>query len=1306
MSGTKCNYQLRDAPSREEDRAQQPIFSFLRLTPVLYRALAVLSLAASTTGLAALGTTEEDAYEDVTGETTWTHELPVEGLEEGTYNVLVRATDNAGNQSFSRATDIRIDPASDVPQLSVSIPEPGAVVGDRLLVLGTAVDDDAVASVFVGVNDDPPLPAEGAEYWSRQIDLSELEDGPHELVLSAVDENGTASPEQRIPFILDTGGPAVSLAEPAAGSTLGGRVRVSGTVRDPNGLVEIRFRAETGAPDGEAGSPQAADPQATDAEDDAPEAEAARRVLVEDAQRVRRRRPERDFSFRLDTRDIADGPIVVWVEATDVNGNTSSTPALYFVDNDSPGLSVDQLNNEGEADFGEGVPGELILSGRVLDTSGIASFTYQVRGEDPVEIPLEPGEADWLVRIDLTEQGNNARVDLRLTDLAGNTSEQRISVPIDEPADTPVIELSETADPLLLAGTVGDDDGVELLELQIDGQDGWTPVEHDGVFALDLRDRLTDTVPAGPLELQLRATDVNGRMSEVLEFERTVPADPSWIGLPQLLLTGPEDAADTGILPPRFTLPDGWRAEVAGEVVDGERPDPDRELRYRIDGGDWQRERPTDGAWLISLPRNQDPGTYRLGLELIVPGDEPRVLDRLASGYEVLAEGAALPAGGSELLIDDARLTTEGASAALRLSGARPLVAGVADRDLTEARLEPGVPGLEAAIQDGQAVVSASSTLEASEQVLVVTDGDGTEYRSASFSVLADRVQPVIGEVTPEAAAIRATLGLLAVPVSDETTGLVVEGALNGGDFVALSAETTEEGATSWQLALDAAPADGPVFIELRATDRAGNVASRVHALRRDTTPPEVALLSPGPGVSVNGRVTLALALSDPGGIAAVEWIAGDGSGPVELEPASLIRVPVILPELDPEAPEQLTLLVRDRAGNQNRFTVPLEIDAAADEPTVTIQLPEENAVVREPFAVSGTVIDDDGVAEIFYRVGEGPQQSAGEGTSFAFELNPEELGDNEQQIAVWARDPGGVESEPVLRTVRVSRAAPEGRVESPSIDSEVRGLTRVQGVAEDANGIGLVEVSIDNGVSFATALPDPELGWERWSYELDTAVLADGLHALQVRVQDSYETPHVFSHLVTVDNTAPELVLDEPVERHIAGETLPINGRALDGGEAAELEYRIQTAAGAGAWQPLELLPGGVIRREIEVPAAPEGAGDAASFNLRLRAADPAGNVSELSRTIRRATRVTDPPALRLVAPVDGVSAVRGVLVAGVVPALGSYDTVVVSAGDQFRNELEPDDSGYFWLELSPEDLGAGEIGRASCRERVSFTV
>ncbi|MEX2442213.1 MAG: Ig-like domain-containing protein [Alkalispirochaeta sp.] len=1236
----------------------------------------------------ALGTTEESDYTEVDGGETWTHEIDVGELEEGTHNVLVRATDNAGNQSLSSPTDIVVDSASDIPFVSISTPERAQVVGRQLMVLGTADDDDEVSRVEVQLNDTAPRTADGTDYWSMAFDLATVEDGTHVIRATAVDDGGTESEVAVRPFVLDTSGPAITVQEPAQSSTVGGRVSLAGTVADANGLVGIEIRVEQGSTEGGT-------------------ADDERAVLFADENTIRRRRPEDDFSFRVDTGDMPDGPIVVWLSAEDVYGNTTDQPHLLFVDNQPPSLRIDQLDDTGEFPPDTIFPGDFVLTGRVGDTSGIDEFSYQIRGEEPQSIELAPGDPFWALPLAPEDAGDNVRIDFAVRDNAGNVTTQRVDVPLDQDADLPVVDLLPTQSPLFIAGSAEDDDGIAAVEYRHADDDEWQRIDTFGSFTIRLPER-DGIVPAGQTEVLVRAVDRNGMTGPTVEVVRLVPPSEPRLSLPTIEIAVDEETVTHDLHHGRVLIGD-QSATIRGLVDLGSRPGEIRQIRYRIDGGEWssQRVSPSDTEegllqYSFSLNRREEAGIHTIEIEVdsaTANGieTEPTVVDRFSTWYYRLDQVPEEPdpeetylteiPDPEELRVSDARLEAPLAEGGvLRFRNDRPLIAVVPGVELISAELRPEVPELAVAVVDGAVEVAPRSGFDPREGTLVATGADGTEWTSDPISLAFDEEAPSATITAPQANQIMQSLDEIVVSAADNTAVESVSVMINDGARQEL--QRGEDGL--YRLMVGGDLGQGPISMEVEAIDALGNRTTDVVTAVLDSTGPVVELISPRSDDPVNGEITLAFALNDASPLTDVSWQPAGEESTVPVEPADVVKVPIRLQERHPDTPLPV-ITVTDGAGNRSELSVALNVDTESDQPQVAVQLPVDGSIQRKDFTVSGTVFDDDGPADVWYRIGDGDPVSIGSSSNFTIPIRVADLGDNEHTISVFARDRGGVQSEVVERQVEVSLEPPTGSVTAPAIERRNRGTVSLEGTAADANGIDQVEISLDNGVSFVAAGPHPdgEIGWDEWTFRLDTTVLRDGLHAVQYRITDRLGTVSLFFHLITIDNTPPELTLIAPEEREILGNEVLISGRVLDSGGLQEVSYRLAPVDTDSQedpeWRTLELLPGGVVRAAVPAPVS---GGD---WNLALRARDEAGNLQEVSRNVRTTSRLTDVPIMRVLSPLDGEGRVGRTVVSGIVPSFGGYERVLVTVNDEQAQELRPDASGLFWMQLTRDDFSIG---------------
>jgi len=136
---------------------------------------------------------------------------------------------------------IVIDPNSGAPAVNVVYPEDGFVIRQDVNVTGTASGFFGIEKVFVRLDNGAPIEAEGAEYWSCMVEFAGLKDGRHSLFFRASDSKGTAGPETRVDFILDTSPPVIEMLSHKTGDLISKNVNVKGRASDPNGIKTVEI---------------------------------------------------------------------------------------------------------------------------------------------------------------------------------------------------------------------------------------------------------------------------------------------------------------------------------------------------------------------------------------------------------------------------------------------------------------------------------------------------------------------------------------------------------------------------------------------------------------------------------------------------------------------------------------------------------------------------------------------------------------------------------------------------------------------------------------------------------------------------------------------------------------------------------------------------------------------------------------------------------------------------------------------------------------------------------------------------------
>jgi len=322
------------------------------------------------------------------GTDIWQTEFDVRDLSPGTWNVIISATDSAGNVGVSGPFNMRVDPMAGLPTTRIVYPSPGQVVRGDLNVVGVTHAPFGVMQVLVAVNDGDFFPIVGEEFWHLNMAMGGLPDGRSTVFAKIVDLDGLEGPVSRVDFVVDTSPPEFEITSHGVGDFVSGRVRIRGTVSDANGIDSLFLSR-----DGE--------------------------NFLPISPSGRRRDTTRGFSFNINTRDYEDGPVVYFLRAVDTTGFSNTKPFLFFVNNTPP--VVEFLSPA----VGENVFGLTQITGRVVALSGLDEFFYEWGGER-VDIPLLPGDPFWVVNVPVEGRGGNFRV--TAIDRTGNVTRQTLQL--------------------------------------------------------------------------------------------------------------------------------------------------------------------------------------------------------------------------------------------------------------------------------------------------------------------------------------------------------------------------------------------------------------------------------------------------------------------------------------------------------------------------------------------------------------------------------------------------------------------------------------------------------------------------------------------------------------------------------------------------------------------------------------------------------------------------------------------------------------------------------------------------------------
>ena len=585
--------------------------------------------------------------------------------------------------------------------------------------------------------------------------------------------------------------------------------------------------------------------------------------------------------------------------------------------------------------------------------------------------------------------------------------------------------------------------------------------------------------------------------------------------------------------------------------------------------------------------------------------------------------------------------------------------------------------------------------------IVRVTDRFGDVHNSAPLSFIANTNLPEINFVTPELSQWVGNSLKLSGTAAHPLGIRAVEYSLDNGETwesFDLSKNNNRVGVTfSKDVNISELP-DGLIRINMRARDTSGHEAYVYTAAYKDVTPPEVRVIEPQDIDVVNGDNLIVFEAKDNALLAKAEYIAPPEKG------RSQVRLPIDLNPLiythigTPEAPisDAMSFAFTDDAGN----VTPIEswafsIDNESDLPRAEIHVPEDMQVITRDFTISGVVYDDDGESSIFYKIDDGDykQVSTKEifkqkvadaeyklNTSFSIDVPLDTMTDNEHTVTVYAVDINGVKGPEVARTYRISLEEPKGAVEKPTIDTSVRKLVTISGWASDKNGIANVKVSLDNGNSYNEAV-----GTENWSYTVDTRAIPGGTQVVFLKVTDNYGIQGLYSSLINIDNDAPVLNLELPLDDSTTTGQLFFSGYTFDNVEVTDLFITIRNLEKGSKPDIRPIKIDRIIGETVDMRDLPDG-----FYNVELTGKDKAGNITNVSRNIHLEKNIA-PATVDILYPLEGEHKNGVFTVYGQAESENDITKLNLYIDKKFIKETTLTSCGFFKFDLGPEEIEEG---------------
>ncbi len=573
--------------------------------------------------------------------------------------------------------------------------------------------------------------------------------------------------------------------------------------------------------------------------------------------------------------------------------------------------------------------------------------------------------------------------------------------------------------------------------------------------------------------------------------------------------------------------------------------------------------------------------------------------------------------------------------------------------------------------------------------VVRVKDRFGDTYSSQRLNFMLDLSNPEVVLVGPEYQQWIGNVVKLSGTVADAVGVKSVEYSVDGGqnfyNFVLGSGKNTNNKGVTFSKDVDiSSMEDGNIQIEIRATDMAGNVSKYYTSAFKDTTPPDVSVVEPLATDVVNGETLVVFKAIDNVEVGKAEYVTPPKKGtqkqynPIELRPLTYVKVGTEQNPID----EAMTVRFTDLAGNVSTVEAwDFSIDNESDLPRVEIHVPEDMQVITRDFTISGVVYDDDGESSIFYKIDNGEyKQIPGMGTSFSIDVPLSTMTDNEHTVSVYAVDLNGVKGLETKKVFRISLEEPKGAVELPTIDTTVKDLVTISGYASDKNGIGKVQISLDNGNSYNDAV-----GTEKWSYSVDTRAIPGGTQVVFLKITDNYGIQGLYSSLINIDNDAPSLNIELPLDDSLTTGQLFVSGSNHDNVDVTELYVTIRNLERTSKANRHDIRIDRIIGETIDMSKFEDG-----FYNVEITAKDKAGNITNCSRNVHL-DKNRPPVTADILYPLNGEHKQGVFNIYGQSESESEIQAIKLFIDGSFVSETTITDTGYFKFDLGPDLISEG---------------
>jgi hypothetical protein len=248
------------------------------------------------------------------------------------------------------------------------------------------------------------------------------------------------------------------------------------------------------------------------------------------------------------------------------------------------------------------------------------------------------------------------------------------------------------------------------------------------------------------------------------------------------------------------------------------------------------------------------------------------------------------------------------------------------------------------------------------------------------------------------------------------------------------------EGTTSWKYYFDfRSVPDGPLRTLIKVRDQAGSESLTFALYNIDNTPPEIDILMPKDGMTLNNKYRIVGRAKDNIKIDSVKLyvdgnvgsknviygteIEGEDEGYFETEGDNKAwYFDLDTRYLTPKDKYQLIARVRDLAGNVSEKSLNFTVDPASDLPKLVLDQPQPGQhLTGQTIDFFGTAWDDDGIDKVLVKIDDGDFVEARGSELWNFSLSTVGLTPGEHKIFVVAYEKTTAENEK-QKTISLSR--------------------------------------------------------------------------------------------------------------------------------------------------------------------------------------------------------------------------------------------------------------------------------------------